>query len=243
MKRFLVMLTAVCMSCCSALTSFAATAETTTPIACPAGFTGGTLSVRISADIEDLSGIHLTFKYDRSKLRYTDQKTAIGHGDAVEDSETLEWSSMLSPDGQKVTYSDNIATLNFDVISELSDNEKYIEVGIAEAYDSNMKDVDFTKTGLINITFTGDIGIAGDLDKDGVVTSNDALTILRTSIGDTASLDSTEKKLYDCNNDSSIDSTDALEALRFSVDLPTSSNTIGKPLTITNEKADYLRNH
>lgn len=227
MKKLLAILTSACMLFASSFTSLAATAEKLSPIPCPGGFAGGTLSIEISAQFENLSGVHLTFKYDHSKLRYTGQETAIGHGDAAEDDETLEWSTMLAPEGQKVSRGDVIATLNFDIISEMTNGEKYIEFGVAEAYDANMEDLDFYKNGHLTLKSETTLGIMGDHDKDGFVTSSDALSILRASISDPDAMDTITKELSDCNMDSIIDSSDALDALRYSTELPTESKYTG----------------
>ncbi len=61
-------------------------------------------------------------------------------------------------------------------------------------------------------------GVMGDMDDDGVLTSGDALTILRKSVG-LAELDAVKTKLADLDNDGSITSADALTVLRKSVGL------------------------
>ena len=60
-----------------------------------------------------------------------------------------------------------------------------------------------------------DVKIA-DADGDGVITSADALAILRASL-DPDSLTAEQKKVFDVNGDGAVDSADAIIALRYSV--------------------------
>ena len=58
--------------------------------------------------------------------------------------------------------------------------------------------------------------MAGDLDGDGTITSNDALTVLRASVG-AESLGNDKKPSADIDGDGNITANDALEILRISV--------------------------
>ena len=69
----------------------------------------------------------------------------------------------------------------------------------------------------------------GDIDGDGTVTSNDALDVLRASVG-AADLTPDQKKLADVDGDGELTSNDALAMLRYSVGLDSGGN-IGKPIT------------
>ena len=241
MKKLSAVIAAACVMAASALPAFADAAVETYPVACPEGFKGGSLTAAVYADIPDLSGVHLTFKYDRSKLRYKAQTTSIGHGDATDNGTTLEWNSVLDPEGQKVTYSDKIVTIEFEVIGELEKNGKYIEVGCTEAYDGDMNDIDFLGSSKYTIKFAGTTGYKGDVDKDGAVTTSDALTILRTSMLGADSLGAEDKLLYDCNEDTFIDAADALDALRFSAELPVSAKGIGMGISVENTSFSTIK--
>ncbi len=61
-------------------------------------------------------------------------------------------------------------------------------------------------------------GLMGDMDDDGTLTSGDALTVLRNSVG-LQTLDSAKLKLADMDGDGTITSADALTVLRKSVGL------------------------
>ena len=56
----------------------------------------------------------------------------------------------------------------------------------------------------------------GDVDRDGYITSNDALMILRESIG-MESFDTYQTLVGDINEDGVIDSADALGVLRLAI--------------------------
>ena len=72
-------------------------------------------------------------------------------------------------------------------------------------------------------------GIYGDLDDDGKITANDALTILRSSIGlDT--LTAKQKTAANVDGDEQITANDALAVLRNSIGL-TDSNKVGSKIT------------
>ena len=61
------------------------------------------------------------------------------------------------------------------------------------------------------------IGIWGDMDDDGVVTSGDALAILRASL-QYSTLTDKQMELADVNSDGTVDAIDSVSVLRFSVD-------------------------
>ena len=67
------------------------------------------------------------------------------------------------------------------------------------------------------------IGIIGDMDGDGKITSADSLLILRQSVS-LENFTDEQLLLADVDGDDSITSADALEVLRFSVGLPTRGN-------------------
>ncbi len=70
----------------------------------------------------------------------------------------------------------------------------------------------------------------GDVDGDKQITANDALKILRASVG-TAILSDDQKKIADVDGDSSITSSDALDTLRYSVGLVGKNSRINTALT------------
>ena len=72
-------------------------------------------------------------------------------------------------------------------------------------------------------------GIIGDVDGDGQITANDALTILRASLG-MENLTPDQTALADVDSDGSITSADALAVLRYSVGLTDAGSPIGKPV-------------
>lgn len=63
-------------------------------------------------------------------------------------------------------------------------------------------------------------GICGDVDGDGSVTSADALSILRNSLG-LEQYGKDKEKLADTDGDGTITSADALEVLRFTLGMAT----------------------
>ena len=73
------------------------------------------------------------------------------------------------------------------------------------------------------------IGTYGDLDGDGQITANDALTILRASIG-IEELPPEQRVIADVDNDGEITVNDALAVLRYSVGIPDFDNPINKPV-------------
>ena len=74
------------------------------------------------------------------------------------------------------------------------------------------------------------VGTYGDLDGDGQITANDALTILRASVG-MEELTSDQRVIADVDNDSDITANDALAVLRSSVGM-VDENLVGKPVTV-----------
>ena len=74
------------------------------------------------------------------------------------------------------------------------------------------------------------IGSLGDLDNDGAITANDALIILRVSVG-LAELTPDETKLADVDGDTEIAANDALAVLRYSAGLADENSPINKPIT------------
>lgn len=76
---------------------------------------------------------------------------------------------------------------------------------------------------------TESIGNLGDIDNDGEITANDALTILRASVG-LSELTPDQTKLADIDGDGQITANDALSVLRYSVGLVDEDSPIGKPI-------------
>ncbi len=72
-------------------------------------------------------------------------------------------------------------------------------------------------------------GNLGDVDNDGQITANDALTILRTSVG-LSELTPEQTKLADVDGDTEITANDALAVLRYSVGLADENSPINKPI-------------
>ena len=70
--------------------------------------------------------------------------------------------------------------------------------------------------------------VFGDFDGDNDVTANDALALLRMSVG-MADSDADMLVYLDVDNDGNITAVDALEILRYSVGLST-NELIGKPI-------------
>ena len=73
------------------------------------------------------------------------------------------------------------------------------------------------------------IGVLGDVDSDSEITANDALTILRSSVG-MESFTPEQTKLADVDNDTEITANDALAVLRYSVGLTDENSPINKPV-------------
>lgn len=74
-----------------------------------------------------------------------------------------------------------------------------------------------------------DVGCLGDLDGDSAITANDALTILRASVG-LSDLADDQTKLADIDADGQITANDALAVLRYSVGMAEDDSPINKPL-------------
>ncbi|MBQ1388807.1 MAG: dockerin type I repeat-containing protein [Clostridia bacterium] len=73
------------------------------------------------------------------------------------------------------------------------------------------------------------MGTLGDIDGDGAITANDALTILRSSVGMT-DLTTEQIKLADIDGDEQITANDALAVLRYSVGIADADSPINKPI-------------
>ena len=102
------------------------------------------------------------------------------------------------------------ATIRYDLIQakdyyNLTEKDK--RELLSKAYDSSEIVISNEKNGL-----------PGDVDGDGVITSGDALIILRAS-ADLMELEDDVKKLADINSDTVIDSGDAISVLRQSLGL------------------------
>ena len=109
-------------------------------------------------------------------------------------------------------------------------------IGIAVDKDNNgtyetTLDTKTSKSNPDDVTPGSDepIGNLGDIDDDGEITANDALTILRSSVGMT-DLTPEQTKLADVDNDGEITANDALAVLRYSVGMADSDSPINKPI-------------
>lgn len=72
------------------------------------------------------------------------------------------------------------------------------------------------------------VGTYGDVDSDGAVTANDALDVLRSTVG-MNELSDVQKLIADLDGDEAITAGDALEILRYSVNL-TANEKFGQPV-------------
>lgn len=206
---------------------------------CVESYKDGTLSIGVSAQLPDVSGIHLRLDYDKTKLKFVSSETKIGHGDCKDHDGSLEWSTLLDPQGQKLSYFDYVVYFNFDVIGNIADEEKCMSVGVVEAYDSNMKDIDFLPKACFELGSSGSLGDIGDVNTDNSIDSTDALVVLRQS----ASSEEPERVfryLADVNHDLVIDSTDALIILRHSVGMKSSDANVGSPCLSMHSNTLYL---
>ncbi|MBQ1388570.1 MAG: hypothetical protein IIY78_02975 [Clostridia bacterium] len=102
------------------------------------------------------------------------------------------------------------------ILSVIRDNK--VQKILARNIDDS--DTYTTLSIIINQTEPVQLEFIGDVDHDGVITSSDALIILRMSVGLEIITDEL-RELADVDSDGSITSSDALEVLRFSVGLPT----------------------
>ena len=109
-------------------------------------------------------------------------------------------------------------------------------IGIAVDKDNNgtyetTLDTKTSKSNPDDVTPGSDepIGNLGDIDGDGEITANDALTILRSSVGMT-DLTPEQTKLADVDNDGEITANDALAVLRYSVGMADADSPINKPV-------------
>ncbi|MBQ1389520.1 MAG: dockerin type I repeat-containing protein [Clostridia bacterium] len=73
------------------------------------------------------------------------------------------------------------------------------------------------------------LGILGDMDNDGSITSADALSILRGSVG-LYIIDDKKKPIADIDSDSTVTSADALAVLRYSVGIKDKEGKINTPV-------------
>lgn len=206
---------------------------------CVESYKDGTLSISISAELPNVSSVHLRLDYDKTKLKYVSSETKIGHGDCKDYDGSLEWSTLLDPQGQKLSYFDYIAHFNFEVIGNIDDEEKCMSVGVVEAYDSNMNDIDFLPSACFELGSSGSLGIIGDVNIDNSIDSNDALAVLRQSAS-SEDPDTLFRYFADVNHDLVIDSTDALIILRHSVGMKTSEANVGSPCLSMHSRTLYL---
>ena len=109
-------------------------------------------------------------------------------------------------------------TIDADITSEITDDGYTIYTANAE-FEGEVYTDSKTKDPL---------GLLGDVDGDGNITSADALTILRASAG-LSSLSPEQTKLADVDGDGNVTSADALLVLRHSAGLSSNEN-IGKPI-------------
>ena len=109
-------------------------------------------------------------------------------------------------------------TIDAEITSEVTDDGYTIYTAKAEFEGEEYTD---SKT-------KDPLGLLGDVDGDGNITSADALTILRASVG-LSSLSPEQTKLADVDGDGNVTSADALLVLRHSVGLSSNEN-IGKPI-------------
>ncbi len=182
------------------------------------------ISQNISAN--DISGVHLSFDYDHSSLKLTGITTANGHEYYYESADSLDWSTLLSSNGTALSGDKAISSFRFEVLKDIEKSSEFMTITVKEAYDHNTNNVDYFTGGKITVSNDLGNGIFGDIDKDGFITSTDALTALRSSVG-LYTLSPAEQIAADVNSDRSIDSSDALSILRYSVDLSSGSELIG----------------
>ncbi len=219
MKKLTAILTAAVMMFSASVTAYADTVKMTPILGCDC-YKEGTLTITISNSLPNLLGVHLSIRYDHTKLRFKEDKTEIGHGNANDDGTTLEWSTLIGADGQEIDYDTPLTTLTFDTLDYLNRSDgPYIEIGVVEAYDNDMKDVDFAANGRVIFSSSGIGGYVGDIDRDGAYTASDALEILRLSMQDDW-LDILTEFIADSDHDHHVTANDALQTLRYSIGMP-----------------------
>ncbi len=228
MKKLTAIFIAVIMLFTASVTAYADTVKMTPISGCDC-YKGGTLTITISNSLPNLLGVHLSIRYDHTKLRFKEDKTEIGHGNANDDGKTLEWSTLIGADGQEIDYDTPLTTLTFDTLDYLNRSDgPYIEIGVVEAYDNDMKDVDFAANGRVIFYSSGIGGYVGDIDRDGAYTAGDALEILRLSMQDDW-LDILTEFIADCDQDTKVTANDALQVLRCSIGMSDETGDIGSP--------------
>lgn len=153
---------------------------------------------------------------------YTDKKTKTikktGHSYKVT---SWDW---VDFDKATVTFTcehdkSHTQTIDAEITSEITDDGYTIYTATAEFdgkkyTDSKMKPL---------------LGLRGDVDGDGAITANDALAILRSSVG-MANLTPVQNKLADVDGDGQITANDALAVLRYSVGMADEDSPINKPI-------------
>ncbi len=110
-----------------------------------------------------------------------------------------------------VTYKGTELVMGKDYAVQYNDNK---DEGTATIVIKAVNKGNYTGTKTIEFAIVKN-GTLGDVDGDGQVTSSDALTILRASVG-LSELDESVKPFADVNGDTQVDSNDAITVLRFS---------------------------
>ena len=141
--------------------------------------------------------------------------------DVTPDTES-DTASDAAPDTESDTSSDVTPDTESDTASDAApDTESDTSADAASDTDSDTSsDTDAPEP----------IGNLGDVDGDGDITANDALTILRASIG-LAQLTPVQTKLADVDFDGNVTANDALAVLRYSVGIIDADSPIKKPIT------------
>ena len=163
---------------------------------------------------------------DTGKTSDTDQpadseNTSDSSSDAPGDSETDTSSDTASSDVSSETDTSSDTDTGKDVDTESdSDNTPGTQTDTDKQSDSDTPENPDDKPK----------GTCGDVDGDGNITANDALMILRASVG-METLTPEQSALADVDGDGSVTANDALAVLRYSIGFIDEDSRINKPIT------------
>ena len=159
--------------------------------------------------------------------KYTDTKTLTlsRKGHSYKPSE-WKWEGLSKAAVTLVCENDSThtKTVDADITCETTEDGKTLYTATVVIDGDTFTD---TKTGDTPILY----GLLGDVDSDRQITANDALMILRSSVG-LESLTPEQEKLADVDGDGEITANDALAVLRYSVGLAEANTPINRPIDL-----------
>ncbi len=167
-------------------------------------------------DSKAVSGIHCSFVYEEKAIEFGNIKTYIGTGNyTAPENGIVSWNTLMPVSGTDFDDPGLVCSLTFTALKDISSEENTLSYNIEEFFDTDLLDLDQSKAEIVSNVIHRNL-LWGDADGDEEITADDAMEILRYSVG-LSKLGSIRADLTDVNGDDSVDALDAVNVLRYSI--------------------------